>query len=107
MGRLEEESFTKRAPPRDTGPRKETVGLPWWGNHNDSEIPKQGDSGAHEQKPRPRMLTAGASVPFGEDLLSSNSSNAALWEMFRVQKERKLRRWLGDNLPLARLTKLH
>jgi hypothetical protein len=31
------------------------VVLPWWGNHNASEIPKQGDSGAHKQKPRPNM----------------------------------------------------
>ena len=38
---------------RDAGPRKETVVLPWWGNHNDSEIPKQGNSRAHKQKPRP------------------------------------------------------
>ena len=48
---------------RDAGPGKETVVLPWWGNHNVSEIPKQGDSGAHKQKPRPHM-------PEGRGLLS-------------------------------------
>jgi hypothetical protein len=33
------------------GAAEETVGLALGGNHKQSKIPKQGDSGAHKQKP--------------------------------------------------------
>ena len=49
------ESHTQKGPrARDTGPIGAVV-LPWGATTDTPKSPKQGDSGAHKQKPRPHM----------------------------------------------------